>query len=264
MLIKVTNHCAAGCSHCMEDSTVAGKHMPIETFERALSFSLDVETLARRVTGLPTSILLSGGECSGHPAFEELIERVERRGMVPVLITNGQWLADRALRERVLRPGRPIFVSVTSDPRFYPTPVTLDFADERVMIRHQVGSLLPLGRAARRSLPDDQPLKGPISFNLRSVARTTGDIRQAIAWLRVRSMTHGAGACTPSISDDGRVHAGDSRNCFSIGTLDSSYAELTQALIDMQCNRCGLVGRLTKEQRAAIGEVSAADTRVLA
>ncbi len=264
MLIKVTNHCAAGCSHCMEDSTVAGKHMPIELFERALSFSFEVETLARQVTGLPTSILLSGGECSGHPAFEGLIERVERRGMLPVLITNGQWLANRALRERVLRPGRPIFVFVTSDPRFYPTPVTLDFADERVKIRHQVGSILPLGRAARRSLPDDQPLKGPISFNLRSLTRTMGDIRQAIAWLRVRSMTHGAGACTPSISDDGSIHAGDSRNCFSIGTIDSSCAELTRALIDMQCNRCGLVDRLTDEQKAAIGEASVTDARAQA
>lgn len=230
--------------------------MPVDLFERALQFSFEMEALARLVTGLPSSILLSGGECSDHPAFEELIERVERRGMVPLLITHGQWLHDRALRERVLRPGRLLRVYVTNDPRFYPRPATFDFTDERVFIRHRVTSLIPLGRAARRTLPDDQPLNGPASFNLRSITRATGDLRRAIAVLRVRSGSHGAGACTPSISEDGSIHAADSRFCFSIGTIDSSAEALTEALVHMQCNRCGLVDRLTQAQKEAIGEVS--------
>ena len=230
--------------------------MPVDLFEQALQFSFEMEALARQVTRLPTAILLSGGECSDHPAFEELIERVEQRGMVPALITHGQWLHDRALRERVLRPGRLLRVYVTNDPRFYPRPATFDFTDERVFIRHRVTSLIPLGRAARRTLPDDQPLKGPASFNLRSITRATGDLRRAIAVLRVRSGSHGAGACTPSISEDGSIHAADSRFCFSIGTIDSPAEALTEALVHMQCNRCGLVDRLTPAQKEAIGEVS--------
>lgn len=31
MLIKVTNFCSMGCTHCMEDSTVRGGHMTTET-----------------------------------------------------------------------------------------------------------------------------------------------------------------------------------------------------------------------------------------
>lgn len=254
MLIKVTNYCAMGCKHCMEDSTVAGSHMTVEMFERALRFSFEIEYQARYLTGLPTTILLSGGECSDHPNFEELIERVEQFGMVPGIITNGKWLADQSRRERVLKPGRAIAVFVTNDPRFYPEPITIDFQDNRVLVRKTVNTIFPLGRAARRQLPADQQMKAPVSFNLRSITRSTGDVQTAIAILRARSIVLGTGACTPSISDDGTIHAGDSRNCFQIGTIDSSFADLTKALINMQCNRCGLVDRLTAEQKAAIGE----------
>ena len=48
--------------------------------------------------------------------------------------------------------------------------------------------------------------------------------------------------------------AGETRNCFVIGTVTSSTAELTAVLCNMgACNRCGLETNLTEMQRAAIG-----------
>jgi MoaA/NifB/PqqE/SkfB family radical SAM enzyme len=103
MLIKVTNKCSMGCSHCMEDSTVKGEHMTYETFLKALDFTARAEKLAWAAGCLPL-VLLSGGECTEHPDIVKLIETVFARGMLPFLISNGAWLADDALRAAILRP----------------------------------------------------------------------------------------------------------------------------------------------------------------
>ena len=54
------------------------------------------------------------------------------------------------------------------------------------------------------------------------------------------------------------VDLGDTENLINealrIGTVDSSNEELTRGLVEMRCNRCGLVDNLTPEQKRAIGE----------
>jgi hypothetical protein len=258
MLIKVTNQCGMGCSHCMEESTPKpGQHMTPEIFEKALLMTRRVEGAAWAL-GIPPLILLSGGECSEHPDIVKVIEAVIAQGLVPLLITNGMWLGNPELREAILVPGRTIFVQVTNDSRFYPT-VPPKFDDERVMYVDKLTHLIPLGRALRKKGLADMglPLKNaPSSFNLRSATRKFGSIEGAVAMLRARSAMGQSGQCIPSVSHEGHVMAGESRSCFKIGTVDSSNEELTQALINMQCNNCGLVDNLTQEQKRAIGESS--------
>ena len=36
MLVRITNRCQMGCSHCFTDSTPEGQHMTHHTFEQAL------------------------------------------------------------------------------------------------------------------------------------------------------------------------------------------------------------------------------------
>lgn len=257
MLIKVTNQCGAGCSHCMENSTPkSGQHMTMETFDKALDLTARVERLAWKMGANPL-ILLSGGECTEHPEIVAMVEKVERRGWMPMLISNGYWLADKVLVEALLPPGRAIFVQVTHDPRFYPKAPPPKTSDPRVGFVAALTALLPLGRAKHKEgiATRGVPLKNaPSSFNLRSITRGTQSIEKAIAMLRLRAAMGNSGNCIPSISFEGNVIAGETRSCFKIGTVDSSNAELTEALIAMRCNECGLVDNLTREQKMAIGE----------
>ena len=258
MLIKITNYCSMGCSHCMEDSTVAGEHMTRETFLAALALTERLEGDAWRA-GIPRRLLISGGEATEHPDVEWFLETVLAAHDV-ILITNGMWLDDPALRAKILRPEwRRLMVQVTNDPRFYPRqPTVVPTDDPRVVFVPTLTVLVPLGRmkpSRAASGKDGVPVrKGPTSFNLRSITRTTGDVRAALTLLRARAALGMAGNCSPSISSDGTLVAGETSNCFPIGDVHSTADQVTRALVAMQCNKCGLVDNLTQEQKLAIGE----------
>lgn len=256
MLLKVTNFCSAGCSHCMENSTRAGKPMTEETLRRALAMTRRVEAEAYAVGCLP-KILLSGGECTEHPDIVRFIEIVIAEGFHPHLISNGMWLGNAELRSAILRPEwKQIAVQVTNDKRFYPKQLPCVVSDPRISYTARLPTgLVPLGRAASHEASDEEPhLKAPTSFNLRSITRSLGSIGAAVAVLRARAGIGLGGNCVPSVTENGDVMAGETRFCFKIGTVDSSNEELTRGLVEMRCNRCGLVDNLTQEQKRAIGE----------
>ncbi len=256
MLIHITNFCSLGCSHCMEDSTIKGSHMPFETYLRALDFTRRIERLAHVVA--PPMLLLSGGECTEHPEIVRFISEAVDQGFIPMLLSNGMWLADPEMRKAILRPEWPFLrIQVTNDPRFYPKPVPKEHLDdERITFVPSLTLLITLGRAGRKKHLDTkglQPRKGPTSFNFRSLTRSLGSAEKAVAVLRARAFQGMSGHCSPSITDDGSVVAGETRNCFKVGTVDSSLDEITKATCEMRCNGCGLEDNLTQEQKRAIG-----------
>lgn len=252
MLIKVTNSCSMGCNHCMEDSTRKGQHMTEETFLKALELTLRLEEQARQI-GLPTCILFSGGECTEHPDIVKFVEIAVARKFVPFLITNGMFLNNPELRDALLRKEWPhLLVQVTNDPRFYPTAPP-QYEDPRVVYVPELTAMIPLGRYKGKT-SDVRMLRAPQSFNLRSLTRSFRDVRPAIAALRVRAATGSSGNCSPNISDQGDLHAGETRNCWKIGDVNSTVEEITKALLDMgSCNRCGLETGLSQEHKRAIG-----------
>ena len=254
MLIKTTNMCGMGCSHCFEDSTPAGTHMTEETFQRTLAFTRRIESPAWKM-GIPPLVLLSGGECTEHPDILKFIELVYAEKMQPILISNGLWLNNPELRASILRPEwSSLLIQVTYDERYYPTKPPR-VSDPRIAYVDSLTLLLPLGRLARkkgdRALPTK---KSPSSFNLRSLTRSLGSFQQAVCMIRARAAMGSSGHCIPSVSNDGDVMAGETRNCWKLGTVDSTEQELTQAVLDMgECNRCGLETGLAPEYRQALG-----------
>lgn len=257
MLVKITSACARGCSHCMESATRAGEHMTDETFEAALGFTALAERGAIRA-GVVPNVLLSGGECTDHPRLEAYVERVLQRGWRPFLLTHGAWLADPERRRSLLRrEWASLCVQVTHDPRFYPGEAPVRVDDPRVIYVGQLSRLLPLGRAKRTSVSApwaEQPYRAPSSFNLRSLTRALGSFFGAVSMLRLRSAAGAMnGQCTPSINFRGEVGAGESLECFVVGTVASDDAALTRETLGMKCNRCGLEDNLSPAHRAAIG-----------
>jgi hypothetical protein len=252
MLIKITNRCGAGCNHCLENSTPAGEHMTEETFRKALAFTRRAEAKAWAMS-CPRHVLLSGGECTEHPDIVRYVEMVFAAGLLPILISNGHWLGNEELRTALLRPEWNLFVQVTYDSRFYPTAPPR-FDDPRITYVESLSVFIPLGRGAKKKTAGLPMLKGPSSFNLRSMARGLRSFDGAVSMLRMRATAGLAGHCIPSVTHEGFVVAGESRECWRIGTVDSTNDELTAALLAMgECNRCGLEAGLTMEQKRAIG-----------
>jgi len=256
VLIKITNYCSMGCSHCMEDSTVAGQHMTRETFLAALGLTERLEGRAWS-RGIPRLLLLSGGEATEHPDAPWFLETARAAGHQVILITNGMWLDDPELRAKILRPDWPdLMVQVTNDPRFYPkAPKAVPIDDPRVVFVPQLTLLVTLGRLKRSRLPASPPVRrAPTSFNVRSLTRSLRDVREALFMLRARAAIGMSGHCAPSISSDGTIVAGETSNCFVVGNVHSTADDVTRAIIGMSCNKCGLVDGLTQEQKLAIGE----------
>ena len=256
MLVKITNRCGMRCTHCMENSTPAGKHMSRDTFLAALALIERLEGVAWK-RGVPRVLLISGGEATEHPDVIWFLETARAAHYKIILITNGMWLDEPELRAQILRPDWPdLMVQVTNDPRFYPrAPKDVPTDDPRVVFVPSLTVLVTLGRLKRSRLPAAPPLrKGPTSFNLRSLTRSLGDVREALYMLRARAAMGMSGNCSPSISSDGTIVAGETSNCFPIGDVHSTAETITRELVAMQCNKCGLVDGLTQEQKLAIGE----------
>ena len=255
MLIKITNYCSLGCNHCLENSTVTGQHMDPETFAKALAFTARAEQEAW-ARGCFTYVLLSGGECTEHPDILKFIERVDEMGFIPMLLTNGMWLDQPELRDAILTPKRKIYIQLTNDRRFYPRKPP-KYEDKRITTIPELSLLMALGRAKDKKsifqlgVP---PRTSPSSFNLRSLTRAYNSFTAAVAALRMRATAGQSGQCTPSISDDGTITAGESRFCYPIGTVDSTMEEVTNNILNMgSCNRCGLEDNLSQAHKRAIG-----------
>lgn len=261
MLVKVTNHCDMGCKHCMEDSTGRGTHMAEQTFRDTLRFVWKMEELARQHCGY-NSILLSGGEPTDNPNCAKFIEMAFDKGFKTVwLITHGLWMDDPARREQLLQPewlAKPdrLRIQVTNDKVWYPKrPKTyIDHPNFGYRIDN-MPTVLPLGRQVGKPIPEEKRImNAPGSFNVRSMTRSYGDIRLAIAKQRERAQSSLSGYCTPSVTHEGYFVAGESRNCHQVGTIWDTPEEITQKIVTMgSCNRCGLENALAPEHRAAIG-----------
>lgn len=257
MLVKVSNQCAMACTHCLEDSRPGtGQHMSLDMFLATLDCIERVEQFATQIGY--RFVLLSGGECTENPNIVEFIERIERAGRIPFLLTHGLWLDNSELRAAILKPGRNLLVQLTNDARYYPKRVPTYDPDPRILPTDQIGTLLPLGRAAgpgRIERLGTTSKQAPSSFNFRSFVHSFGDIRLAVLELRKIAMSgRGWGNCAPSISHDGTFVAGESRFCKPIGTVHDSVETLTRGVLQMgSCDRCTLERKLPATHRAAIG-----------
>lgn len=243
---------------------MSGEHMKPSTFVDAVGWATKVEAPAWKI-GAPPIIMLSGGECSEHPNFVDFALGLQDLGIVPMIITNGRWLSDKAVCKELLRKESKIFVQVTHDDRFYPGDPPERLKDERVVYVNRLSHLIPLGRATVKKV--DRATSGgdvatkqyPTSFNFRSLVRKLRSVASAVQFMRIRSaqqVATGKGMwsmCTPSVSWDGSVHAGETIECHKIGTVNSTDEELTKATLDMQCNKCGLENNLSEDQKRAIG-----------
>ncbi len=232
MLVRITDCCTMGCTHCMTESHPGGGHMSLDTFRQVLEFSrLDLPVL-----------LISGGEPTEHPQLVQMLKMAKFAGYTTALLSNGEFFSKKPKLAKRIKP-LVHAVQVTNDPRFYPRRVKLPKSQACETLR----IVAPFGRARKAGL--DCTRMSPYCFNLRSATRYYGTVYAAIACLRGKSKM-----CSPSVNTDGTVVAGEAPECTSIGTVQSTPEALTDALVNLTCNHCGLMDSLAPEQREAVGE----------
>lgn len=239
MIIRITNKCSMGCSHCMiEASAPDGEHMTAEMFDKAL-----------RICGLLYShvILLSGGEPFEHPDIFEMIDKAQKQKFMPIVTSNGLFVLEQEKKLRALASGA--MIQVTNDPKYYPRNLELirgAFTQKHWHFQNHVSHIFPCRRTKEASIESNRT--APPCFNLRSITRAN-DIITAIITLGTMGRF-----CQPSIDVDGSIRAGETDTCYKIGTVDSTEGELDEALRTMRCDRCGLLNQLDATHLKAIGE----------
>ena len=87
--IRVTRTCNNVCSFCSESAALDGVPVPLEELEAAVDGIL--AKLGPHLDAV--EVRLSGGEPTLSPHLPAIIESVARRGLSPVLVTNGRAMA---------------------------------------------------------------------------------------------------------------------------------------------------------------------------
>lgn len=234
MLVRITESCMMGCSHCMIDATPEGGHMREETFRTALEFISGVEG------GI---VMISGGEPIDHPEFFKFVEIAKQERFMVLVMSNGMFLENEELRERVLALN--VQLQITNDERFYPKRI-FEYKHKNISWESELRMLSPFGRAIKNGIHTSR--QSPLCFNLRSVLRSTRSLPDAIRFLRMKGKF-----CTPSINIDGSISAGESNSCYRVGFVGEPIAKIANGIMSMKCNYCGLEDGLEDKYREAIG-----------
>ena len=237
MLVRITNRCRMGCSHCfIEDSSPTGVHMRSQVFYDVLRFQHRIDDPV---------VMLSGGEPFEHPSVFKFAERAKMEGFKVVALSNGMFTLDSKLLARVVES--ELSIQVTHDSRYYPTKIDEDALLDlsQVTLEHCVRSVFPCSRAIKNGLVGTR-LVVPC-FNLRSAVLRLKGLKLAKTFL----MTKGY-FCTPSVNVDGSIRMGEHDRCYRVGTVEDSPNKVLCGILNAKCNRCGLEVTLSESQQDAI------------
>lgn len=246
MLIKITDKCSMGCTHCLSDCNSDGKHMSFETFKKAITFNFD------RAGNSP--ILISGGEPTEHPEFKKflgyvltyklLMESSKLTEFPPVTVTtNGLWLAENMdfIQSVTVPSGRiDVLFQVVIDDRYYPIHVNEKIlsSSKLITVCHDVPAIYPQGRALQNNIPTNR--KSSNCFNVRAIAKQlkNSTFEEIITMQNIRGHM-----CTPHIDIDGNIKLGESRLCPICSHIDKSDKEIIDDIINFQCHQCDFINK---------------------
>jgi Radical SAM superfamily len=237
MIIRITDMCRMGCSHCMiEGSGEFGDHMPDRIYEPALELAQ---------ASMSPVVLLSGGEPTEHPDFFRYLRQMRESVLLPVITSNGMFTQRPGVAEQLAELG--VFVQVTNDPRYYPQRLEPELFDhEGWHYEDTIPMIFPCRRTRLNGIEATRMYPGCV--NLRAAVRRFG-LQPALVQLSAAGKQ-----CAPSINVDGSIRAGEADTCHRIGQVGDSLASIEHELATMKCDICGLRDNLKPEHLAAIGE----------
>lgn len=238
MLIKITERCERGCSHCMINCKAEGKDMSLETFK----------TTVDKLQALNISI--SGGEPMLHPDVIEMIDYACMSGVFTVTVLTAG-IALHKLKP-LLKKHRKLMVQITNDPRFYPKSSAIDAGIARfvretnkrqVALVNSIGSISELGRAKGKykGTRKAAPCLNLVMVMVQEMIRRNTTLRLYDIEVKLASMGL---FCSMSIEVDGDLYCGE---CGLIKIADMKDDNWWYQALDnmmnyetrMECSECG-------------------------
>lgn len=248
MMIKITEKCSMGCSHCLNNATSNGRHMTDDTYKKVIEFQ-------QQYGGL--FCMITGGEPSEHPAFKAYIAYAKKKlpDVFITVATNGLWMIGNYYYIKTMyeKYKETLLFQVCNDPRYYPIPIDFShpvFQLPNVIVIKEVPKIYPQGRALINNLQWNA--QGSKCFNVRAVAHQVEykSLEYIIAMLAVKERI-----CTPHISIDGSIRLGESDLCPVCSHIDKEEHEIVQDILSFRCQKCNHVNKnLSDNLRQIIGE----------
>lgn len=242
MLLKITESCSMGCSHCMNDCKPDDKHMDRETFDQALKFIKDHSTAFH-------GVVFSGGEPFEHPNFKEYLHDLVT-AIYPVtqviVATNGLWICQHMDEFKELHAmygykkcGKLVLWQITTDYRYYPISLDKDYPYQvmklekmrSVFVERKIQQIYPQGRAETNNL--DWKSSGPKCFNVRSIAKSVGTFNDVL-----KMMTGCNKSCCPAIEYNGDLKLGESQLCPAASNIWKTDKEIMEDIKSFKCMNC--------------------------
>ena len=250
MMIKITEKCSMGCSHCMNRATCNGEHMSFDIFKDVIEF--------QKKYGGPFCFI-TGGEPFEHPNFIQFLLYAKQQ--LPecfiTVATNGVAMQDILTAKFVYDLGKhtfpPVLFQVCNDSRYYPTSIDLSlpvFELNNVTVITEVPRLYPQGRTLDNKLKWES--NGSKCFNVRAVAHQIQNptIEKIIGVLAYKEKI-----CTPHISIHGNIKLGESDLCPVCSNIYKSEKEIINDILNFRCHGCDHVNcKLDSYYKNLIGE----------
>lgn len=234
MILLITESCSMGCSHCCMNATKNGKHMEREVFYKALDF---YDKFSFPI------LIVSGGEPTDHPNFEEYMDEIIKRGYELIILSNGAWTLDER-KDRYLAKYK---FQIINDQRYYPTYIP-PISHPNILVFGKVEN--PISKCTRSIKNNIYTENNPKCFNLRSMSKMYNSFIKVLYSYTLFLNKF----CSPIIKWDGSLILGESDLCKPFGTIYDSNDVLLNNLKFFKCNNCGCFNNLTKEQKRYLGE----------
>ena len=262
MLIKITEKCSMGCSHCFDNATPVGDDMSMKTFVDILDFLV--------THNIGKFLVISGAEPTEHPQFEEFMytlfdyaTRYPENFYGAIVTTNGvEILKNQEKYKKIALDGIKAFTcnrpnlpkpidqftnfafQVSADVRFYPKRIDITKRVFRepgfALFDDRVIKVVNMGRARTNHLGKE--FAAPQCINCRLIANQVY-IKQhpgnnlTLSEIEM-NLLQAAKSCVPSISVKGDIKLGESMLCKPCASIYDEEKEIIEKMVKFTCDGC--------------------------
>jgi len=231
MILRITNKCTMGCSHCfIDNASPTGSHMDESTFIECLCFAKKCQA---------KSLIISGGEPFEHPKLFDFLRLAMNAGFPAIIVaTNGTFASNENLYNQATNPEfNNVMFQVTNDSRFYPQNVNSiksKFEGKKWFFIQRIQKIHRCNRTEKNKIITDPPTS--TCCNIRSIFNEVKKLDVAIQILENVLQKF----CKPSINTDGSIAVGEKDTCFKIGHVSDDIERIEAMLHAMQCDNCNI------------------------